>query len=394
MGNSQNRLDGEADGPDSNSDKSVNFNSFKILRSIGKGSFGKVCMVQKQSNGRLFAMKYLNKVSCIKQNFVENVKREISMLCLLKHDFIVNLWYTFQDEEDFFIVVDLLLGGDLRYHLSKHVLFTEDDVRLYILEMASVLDYLKSKCIIHRDIKPDNILLDDKGHAHLTDFNVATILDSEDELATGFAGTKPYVAPDVCQSKLGKSKGYSFNVDWWSLAITMFELLRHKRPFKISNETTVEETMEIFSEGRVSFSSTWSQALIDLFLKLFVLDGSKRLSTYSDLQNHEFCQDTKLENMKPHFIPSNKHLNYDPTYELEEMMIESKPLHKKKQRIKKQRESKRRETNKPEDPNNKQVDNSNNMNDENHSDLFITFNRDLNDLKPDEDLSKERCQTY
>lgn len=386
MGNNQANLNAEKDSSESNS---VSFNSFKILRSIGKGSFGKVCMVQKQSNGRLFAMKYLNKVSCVRQHFVENVKREISMLCLLKHDFIVNLWYTFQDEEDFFIVVDLLMGGDLRYHLSKHVLFTEDDVRLYILEMGSVLDYLKSKCIIHRDIKPDNILLDDKGHAHLTDFNVAILLDNQDDLASGFAGTKPYVAPDICQNKLGKNKGYSFNVDWWSLAITMFELLRHKRPFRISNETTVEEMMEIFSEGKVSFSSTWSEPLINIFLELFVLDGRKRLSSFNSLQNHDFCRNTNLEETSPHFIPSSKQLNYDPTYELEEMMIESKPLHKKKQRIKKHKDSKRREISKTDDPNNQGNNVSDKMDDDKYSDMFIIFNRDLHELQPaDGDLAK------
>lgn len=209
------------------SDGTVDFNSFRILRSIGKGSFGKVCMVEK-TDGKLFAMKYLNKAACIKRDFVDNVNQEIMILRRLHHDFIVNLWYTFQDEEDFFIVVDLLLGGDLRYHLSKHVVFGDNDVKLYAIEMASVLDYLKSKCIIHRDIKPENILLDEKGHAHLTDFNVAVCLKSQDSLANGFAGTKPYVAPEVCQSKLKMCKGYSYSVDWWSLAVTLYEVLRHK----------------------------------------------------------------------------------------------------------------------------------------------------------------------
>eukprot|EP00061_Rhincodon_typus_P010301 g34492.t1 len=100
--------------------------------------------------------------------------------------------YSFQDEEDMFMVVDLLLGGDLRYHLQQNVQFTEDAMKLYICEMALALDYLQSQHIIHRDIKPDNILLDEQGHAHLTDFNIATII-KDGERATALAGTKPYM---------------------------------------------------------------------------------------------------------------------------------------------------------------------------------------------------------
>lgn len=377
MGHSQAKLHDEDIAADSGND--VNFNSFKILRSIGKGSFGKVCMVQKISNERLFAMKYLNKASCIEQDFVANVEREISMLRRLKHDFIVNLWYTFQDEEDFFIVVDLLMGGDLRYHLSKHVVFTEDNIKIYLLEMASVLDYLKSKCIIHRDIKPDNILLDEKGHAHLTDFNVAVRLKSQEHLASSFAGTKPYVAPDVCKSKIGEVEGYSYNVDWWSLAVTLYELLRHKRPFKITNETTPQEAMDIYNEGKVSFSSSWSEALVQLFLKLFVIEGSDRLSSLADLENQEFVSGLVLDQLTPEFVPSNKQLNYDPTYELEEMMIESKPLHKKKQRLRKQRESKKRlsQRSKRDDQNNEPTGKPDLEIEDKYSRMFVTFNREL-----------------
>lgn len=361
------------------SGKDVNFNSFRILRSIGKGSFGKVCMVQKISSDHLFAMKYLNKASCVEQDFVENVRREISILRRLKHDYIVNLWYTFQDEEDFFIVVDLLMGGDLRYHLSKHVVFSEDDVRTYLIEMASVLDYLRTKCIIHRDIKPDNILLDEKGHAHLTDFNVAVHLKSRESLASAYAGTKPYIAPDICKAKLGDLPGYSFNVDWWSLGVTLYELLRHKRPFKISDETSVEDCMDMYLDGKVSFSTSWSDALTQLFLKLFVLDGEERLSTMDELMKQEFAGNTVLGETAPIFIPSNKHLNYDPTYELEEMMIESKPLHKKKQRLRKQRESRRRSRKEhAQSQGGAEGDKIKQGSiDENFSDKFITFNREL-----------------
>ncbi|GLH04057.1 Protein kinase C, eye isozyme [Gryllus bimaculatus] len=96
------------------------------------------------------------------------------------------------NEEDLFLVSDLLLGGDLRYHVARGTAFDADCVLLYVCELAAALDFLQKKRILHRDIKPDNILLDEEGHVHLTDFNIAIILE-EGQLATSMSGTKPYM---------------------------------------------------------------------------------------------------------------------------------------------------------------------------------------------------------
>ncbi|XP_064835457.1 serine/threonine-protein kinase 32A-like [Oncorhynchus masou masou] len=141
----------------------INFDHFQILRAIGKGSFGKVCIVQKKDTKKMYAMKYMNKLKCVERNEVRNVFKEMQIMRNLEHPFLVNFWYSFQDEEDMFMVVDLLLGGDLRYHLQQNVHFSENTVKLYICEIALALGYLRSKRIIHRDIKPDNILLDEHG---------------------------------------------------------------------------------------------------------------------------------------------------------------------------------------------------------------------------------------
>ncbi|XP_043346596.1 serine/threonine-protein kinase 32A isoform X2 [Dermochelys coriacea] len=280
----------------------VTFDHFEILRAIGKGSFGKVCIVQKNDTKKMYAMKYMNKQKCVERNEVRNVFKELQIMQGLEHPFLVNLWYSFQDEEDMFMVVDLLLGGDLRYHLQQNVRFQEGTVKLFICELALALDYLQGRHIIHRDMKPDNILLDDHGHVHITDFNIATILTKGMQVTT-IAGTKPYMAPEMFNST--KSTGYSFAVDWWSLGITAYELLRGRRPYHIRSNTSTNEIAHVFRTATVMYPAAWSKEMMSLLKK-------------------------------------KGRLNCDPTFELEEMILESKPLHKKKKRLAK----KEKDTNK------------------------------------------------
>ncbi|OXB82532.1 UNVERIFIED_CONTAM: hypothetical protein H355_005787 [Colinus virginianus] len=348
--------------------KKLNFDHFQILRAIGKGSFGKVCIVQKRDTEKMYAMKYMNKQQCIERDEVRNVFRELEILQEIEHVFLVNLWYSFQDEEDMFMVVDLLLGGDLRYHLQQNVQFTEDTVRLYLCEMALALDYLRSQHIIHRgpkcsawgwaegglprvgshlesditdgmseDVKPDNILLDEQGHAHLTDFNIATII-RDGERATALAGTKPYMAPEIFHSFLSGGTGYSFEVDWWSLGIMAYELLRGWRPYDIHSNNPVESLVQLFSTVSVQYSSSWSKEMVSLLRKLLTVNPEHRFSCLADIQTSAYlaavpwgavCQ----KRVEPGFVPNKGRLHCDPTFELEEMILESRPLHKKKKRL-------------------------------------------------------------
>ncbi|XP_053831123.1 serine/threonine-protein kinase 32B isoform X1 [Vidua macroura] len=315
----------------------VNFDHFQILRAIGKGSFGKVCIVQKRDTKKMYAMKYMNKQKCIERDEVRNVFRELQIMQGLEHPFLVNLWYSFQDEEDMFMVVDLLLGGDLRYHLQQNVHFNEGTVKLYICELALSLDYLQRYHIIHRDIKPDNILLDEHGHVHITDFNVATIVKGS-EKASSMAGTKPYMAPEVFQAFMDGGPGYSYQVDWWSLGITAYELLRGWRPYEIHSATPIDEILNMFKIERVHYSSTWCKGMIALLKKLLIKDPECRLSSLADIQNSPYLADVNWDAVlekavTPGFVPNKGRLNCDPTFELEEMILESKPLHKKKKRL-------------------------------------------------------------
>ncbi|XP_058400296.1 serine/threonine-protein kinase 32C isoform X1 [Diceros bicornis minor] len=350
----------------------VNFDHFQILRAIGKGSFGKVCIVQKRDTEKMYAMKYMSKQQCIERDEVRNVLRELQILQEIEHAFLVNLWYSFQDEEDMFMVVDLLLGGDLRYHLQQNVQFSEDTVRLYICEMALALDYLRSQHIIHRDVKPDNILLDEQGHAHLTDFNIATII-KDGERATALAGTKPYMAPEIFQSFVNGGTGYSFEVDWWSVGVMAYELLRGWRPYDIHSSNAVESLVQLFSTMSVQYVPTWSKEMVALLRKeqaektleplctsqglsgclqqpkgpqpgrdLLTVDPKHRVSSLQDMRAapslaHVLWDDLSEKKVEPGFVPNKGRLHCDPTFELEEMILESRPLHKKKKRLAKNR---------------------------------------------------------
>ncbi|XP_027945321.1 serine/threonine-protein kinase 32B isoform X2 [Eumetopias jubatus] len=289
----------------------VNFDHFQILRAIGKGSFGKVCIVQKRDTKKMYAMKYMNKQKCIERDEVRNVFRELQIMQGLEHPFLVNLWYSFQDEEDMFMVVDLLLGGDLRYHLQQNVHFTEGAVKLYICELALALEYLQRFHIIHRDIKPDNILLDEH-------------------------------APEVFQVYLDGGPGYSYPVDWWSLGVTAYELLRGWRPYEIHSATPIDEILNMFKVERIHYSSTWCKGMVALLKKLLTKDPESRLSSLGDVQSAPYLADMNWDAvfekaLTPGFVPNKGRLNCDPTFELEEMILESKPLHKKKKRLAKNR---------------------------------------------------------
>jgi serine/threonine kinase 32 len=137
---------------------------FHLLRSVGKGAFGKVRIVQKKDTKNMYALKYINKDKCIKMKAVDNIIQERNLLEDLDHPFVVNLRYAFQDDENMFMIIDLMLGGDLRYHLDRQFNLPEKHIKFYAAEVCNALCFLHSKGIVHRDLKPDNLLLDDKGN--------------------------------------------------------------------------------------------------------------------------------------------------------------------------------------------------------------------------------------
>lgn len=149
-------------------DDEVALHHFHLLRVVGKGAFGKVRIVRYKKNDKIYALKYIDKGKAIKMKATDNIIQERRLLEEISHPFICNLRFAFQDDEYLFMVIDLMLGGDLRFHLEKSRVIDEQIVKFYVAEISCALSHLHQLNIVHRDLKPDNILLDEHGHCHLT----------------------------------------------------------------------------------------------------------------------------------------------------------------------------------------------------------------------------------
>ncbi|KAI8638234.1 kinase-like domain-containing protein [Parasitella parasitica] len=230
------------------------------------------------------------------------------------------------------MVLDLMLGGDLRFHLDRLGVIPEEYVRFFAAEVAVSLHYLHSLNIIHRDVKPDNILLDEQGHAHLTDFNIATTINNEKPL-TSVAGSFAYIAPEVLQKR-----GYFASVDWWSLGIVIYELLLGKRPFRGKSNEALQHAI-LHDDIHIPGNHKLSNHAIDFIKCLLSKDIKCRIGVgkrgFQRLMHHPWFHGIawellELKRVKPPFAPDNKRANFDPTHELEEILLEDNPLKVKK----------------------------------------------------------------
>ncbi|KAF9973879.1 hypothetical protein BGZ73_002836 [Actinomortierella ambigua] len=312
----------------------IELSHFHLLRSVGKGAFGKVRVVQHKKTKEIYALKYINKAKCIRMRAVENIIQERRLLEEVEFPLICNLRYAFQDDENLFMVLDLMLGGDLRFHLERAGPMREDVVRFYVAELALALDALHARRIVHRDLKPDNVLLDEHGHAHLTDFNIAVYFHPSKPLVS-IAGSMAYMAPEVLLRK-----GYFESVDWWSLGVVMFELLFGKRPFRgKSNDLLTNSILRDPLPLPENVNELASPECQDVLFKLCERDISRRLGCTPDgidaFKKHPWFKDIDWDKLvtkeaTPPFEPDSKRANFDATHELEELLMEDNPLKAKK----------------------------------------------------------------
>lgn len=268
----------------------VCLDDFICKKILGKGSFGKVFLVEKKDDHKLYAMKSLRKDVILENDQVESTKLEKEILLKAKHPFFVKMLYIFQTDQKIYFVMNFIRGGELFTHLQSEKRFKEERARFYAAQIISAIGYLHKKKIIYRDIKPENILMGEDGYLYLADFGLAKDMNKRD-FTSSFCGTPEYLAPEII-----KNIGHNHAVDWWSIGVLIYEMIVGFPPFYHSDQKTMYELIEDFPvkfPDPVKHKIAMSEEVKDLIGKMLCKDPKTRIGTVGgvdEIQEHPWFE--------------------------------------------------------------------------------------------------------
>ena len=285
---------------------------FKFEKVIGRGSFGQVWKGLHIKTKTPYAIKEMRKIRILKKNSLQSVKNERELLSTLNSPFIVNCKYTFEDSINVYLVVDLLEGGDLRYHLIHHKRFTEHQSQFFIACLILALESLHSNGVVHRDVKPENLVLGSNGYLRLTDLGLSRKVSEIRKVDS--SGTPGYIAPEA----LTKDH-YGFHSDFFAVGVILYELIMRKRPYPGKDNAQVKDFVlcKQVQLRKSQIRGKWTPECIDFVNKLLQRNPKNRLgyNGAKELRSHAWFRDFSWEKLalqvlQAPFVPP-KNDNFD-----------------------------------------------------------------------------------
>ncbi|XP_047573664.1 serine/threonine-protein kinase Nek1 isoform X4 [Lutra lutra] len=248
------------------------------LQKIGEGSFGKAILVKSTEDGKQYVIKEIN-ISRMSNKEREESRREVAVLANMKHPNIVQYRESFEENGSLYIVMDYCEGGDLfkRINAQKGILFQEDQILDWFVQICLALKHVHDRKILHRDIKSQNIFLTKDGTIQLGDFGIARVLNSTVELARTCIGTPYYLSPEICENK-----PYNNKSDIWALGCVLYEMCTLKHAFEAGNMKNL--VLKIISGSFPPVSLHYSYDLRNLLSQLFKRNPRDRPSVNSILE--------------------------------------------------------------------------------------------------------------
>ncbi|XP_012275244.1 G protein-coupled receptor kinase 1 isoform X2 [Orussus abietinus] len=301
----------------------LTMNDFSVHRIIGRGGFGEVYGCRKADTGKMYAMKCLDKKRIKMKQGETLALNERIMLSLVSTGvdcpFIVCMTYAFHTPDKLCFILDLMNGGDLHYHLSQHGVFNEPEMKFYAAEVILGLEHMHRRCIVYRDLKPANILLDEHGHVRISDLGLACDFSKKKPHAS--VGTHGYMAPEV----LSKGTAYDSSADWFSFGCMLYKLLKGHSPFRQHKTKDKHEIDRMTLTMNVELPESFSKELQSLLEGLLQRDINNRLGCRGhgadELKEHPFFsgidwQQVYLQKYTPPLIPPRGEVNAADAFDI------------------------------------------------------------------------------